>query len=304
MHDSIFIYTKSPSNIHTFNQLFDSLAPSTLAVFKGKKQVADFSSGHRKPGVEDEESPGVPMPDVWDIGIIAPAAKERLDYPTQKPEKLLDRIISASSNEGDLIADFFMGGGTTIAVAEKLNRRWIGSDINLRALQITQERLEQLHQDVKKDFFIYGIPRSSEELRKLVDDNVLGKAKNSRFDFEDVIVKYYLDGVTGNEKKVGDHSIDGRFMFNYKGKMRNGLVQVTTGAGIGHFKSFCAEIAKGTGDLGVYISFEDRLTTGMYREAKQYGKIGHVDKVQILTVEDLVDNGKKFDVPTDGSLTI
>jgi hypothetical protein len=197
-----------------------------------------------------------------------------------------------------------MGGGTTVAVAARLDRQFIGADINYRALQITKERIEKLNKELKKDFFMYGIPRSSEELRKMVNDGILGKEKNSRFAFEDVIVKYYLDGVTGNEKKVGDHSIDGRFLFEYQGRMMNGLVQVTTGAGIGHFKSFCSEIGKGTGDLGVYVCFADKVTKGMYHEAKQYGKLGCVDKIQILTVEDLVDNGKMFETPKVGVLEL
>ena len=237
-----------------------------------------------------------------DIGIISTHNKtERLGYPTQKPEKLLERIILASSNEGDVVADFFMGGGTTIAVANKLNRKFIGSDINYRSLQITQKRLEDLNKQVKNDFFIYGIPRSSKELRKLVDDNVIGKEKNSKFELEDITIKYYLrdHNVIGNKKKVGDNSIDGYFMFSYNNKQRRGLVQVTAGAGINHLKSFCSEIGKGTGELGIYISFEDRITPGMRREVKSYGKLGHVDKIQILSFEDLIDNNKSFEKPTD-----
>ncbi|MCF8019846.1 MAG: site-specific DNA-methyltransferase [Vallitaleaceae bacterium] len=245
---------------------------------------------------------GIPISDLWyDINPVHGQTKEFIGYPTQKPEKLLERIILTSSNEGDLIADFFMGGGTTIAVAFKLNRNFIGSDINDRALQITQERLESLHQTVKQDFFIYGIPRSSEELRKLVDANIIGTGKNSKFELEEVTVKYYLKDhqVVGNKKKVGDNSIDGYFMFSYQGTQRTGLVQVTSGAGIGHMKAFCSEIGKGTGELGIYVTFADRVSPGMFREAKQYGKIGHVDKIQILTFEDLIDNGKTFEKPQD-----
>ena len=192
-----------------------------------------------------------------------------------------------------------MGGGTTIAVANKLNRKFIGSDINYRSLQITQKRLEDLNKQVKNDFFIYGIPRSSKELRKLVDDNVIGKEKNSKFELEDITIKYYLrdHNVIGNKKKVGDNSIDGYFMFSYNNKQRRGLVQVTAGAGINHLKSFCSEIGKGTGELGIYISFEDRITPGMRREVKSYGKLGHVDKIQILSFEDLIDNNKSFEKP-------
>lgn len=320
-HDTIFFYTKtltstfhgarvriSDSTIQVWGKHFDENGQIIYGYMKkhtpGWYKSLMIKGKHNDKDVYLDLNSGVQSSDWWEDIPFLNKQKERIGYPTQKPEKLLERIILASSNEGDLVADFFMGGGTTIAVAEKLNRRWIGSDINHRALQITQERIEQLHQDVKKDFFVYGIPRSSEELRKLVEDNVLGKSKNSRFDFEDVIVKYYLDNVIGNEKKVGDHSIDGYFMFKYNGQMKNGLVQVTTGAGIGHLKSFCSEIGKGTGDLGVYITFKDKVTNGMIREVKSYGKIGHIDKIQILTVEELIDEGKKFEIPVDSGLTI
>lgn len=84
---------------------------------------------------------GVPPRDWWTIPIINKAAAERIYFPTQKPERLLDRIVKASSNEGDLIADFFCGSGTTLAVAEKLGRRWIGADLSKFAIHTTRKRL-------------------------------------------------------------------------------------------------------------------------------------------------------------------
>lgn len=93
----------------------------------------------------DEVEEGRPAPDIW-TGILALQAQsvERLGYETQKPERLLERIIRASSNEGDLVADFFCGSGTTLAVAEKLNRRWIGCDLSKWAIQVTRKRLLQI----------------------------------------------------------------------------------------------------------------------------------------------------------------
>lgn len=86
--------------------------------------------------------PGVPLQSVWtDIPPVQAQSHERLDYATQKPEALLERIIKASSNEGDLIADFFCGSGTTLAVAEKLGRRWIGCDLSRYAIHVTRKRL-------------------------------------------------------------------------------------------------------------------------------------------------------------------
>lgn len=141
MHDVIFWYGKQPGDRHTWNPSFEPLAPSTLATWGTRRQVADFSTGRRRPSQTDEESPGAPMSDVWDIGIVAPIARERLGYPTQKPEQLVRRILEAATRPGDLVADFFCGSGTTLAVAEKLGRRWIGCDRGAAALKTTHARL-------------------------------------------------------------------------------------------------------------------------------------------------------------------
>ena len=143
MHDTLLWYTK-PGGEHVFNKLYEPLADSTLQTWGTKRQVADFSSGYRKPSQTDEETLGAPMSDVWEIGIIAPIAHERLGYDTQKPEALLDRVLCSLSNPGDLIADFFCGSGTTLAVAEKLGRRWIGCDLGRWGIHITRKRLLEL----------------------------------------------------------------------------------------------------------------------------------------------------------------
>jgi len=140
MHDSLLWYVK-PGAEHVFTQLYEELAPSTLETWGTKRQVADFSTGRRKPSQTEEETPGAPMSDVWDIGIIAPISHERVGFATQKPEALLARVITSLSNPGDLVADFFCGSGTTLAVAEKLGRRWIGCDLSRWAIHVTRKRL-------------------------------------------------------------------------------------------------------------------------------------------------------------------
>lgn len=141
MHDVIFWYGRSPGDPHTFHPHYEPLSASTLATFGTKRQVADFSSGRRKPSQTDEETRGAPLSDVWDIGIIAPIARERVGYPTQKPEALLRRILEVASNPGDLVADFFCGSGTTLAVAAKLGRRFVGCDVSASAIHATRKRL-------------------------------------------------------------------------------------------------------------------------------------------------------------------
>ncbi|MEK7763994.1 MAG: site-specific DNA-methyltransferase, partial [Nitrospirota bacterium] len=97
-----------------------------------------------------EESPGVPLQDMWsNVRIIHNQSTERVGYPTQKPEALVERILKASSNEGDLVADFFCGSGTTAAVAEKLGRKWIATDLGKFGIHTTRKRLIQVQRGLK-----------------------------------------------------------------------------------------------------------------------------------------------------------
>lgn len=152
-HDCILFYAARPSNNNrAFNiKEYQPQSEGTLKRWKGKKQRAVFDeTGKRLATNEEEESTGSPLSDVWDISIINPAAVERLDYPTQKPEQLLERIITHSTNEGDLVADFFPGSGTTPAVAEKLGRKWIACDIGRFAVHTTRKRLIQVQREMKE----------------------------------------------------------------------------------------------------------------------------------------------------------
>jgi site-specific DNA-methyltransferase (adenine-specific) len=143
MHDVLLFYAASPDGEHTFHTLYgyEKLAASTLHAFGTKKQRADFSSGRRKPGIENAETEGPPLSDTWEIGVIAPIGHERTGYPTQKPEALLERVIRASSDPGDVVLDPFCGSGTALAVAERLGRKWIGIDVAKMAIDVTRDRL-------------------------------------------------------------------------------------------------------------------------------------------------------------------
>ena len=151
MHDVIFRY--SVDEQVTWNQLYEPLAETTLKADGGKKILNVFDEeGVRKRGTKTgEESPGAPMRDVWDIGILSPTAKERTGYPTQKPLALLDRIIRASSNAGDMVMDPFCGCATTCVAAQNLGRNWIGIDISDVAVNLVTDRLSYTD-DVKNLF--------------------------------------------------------------------------------------------------------------------------------------------------------
>jgi len=140
MHDVILKYSKTENVI--WNQLYEELSESSIRQWKGKVRVDRTSErGTRFSETFDEESPGVQMSDVWEISQITAPFGEYLNFDTQKPEALLKRGILASSNPGDIVADFFCGSGTTLAVAEKLGRRWIGSDLSKFGIQVTRKRL-------------------------------------------------------------------------------------------------------------------------------------------------------------------
>ena len=308
-HDSILFYTKSDK--YTFNVQYKDR--ESVYMDNGRrdgKVHIDEKNGrefiYQYPPNHPSKKRGTKIymqymvRDWWND--IKPIHHNSLDrrYPTQKPVELIDRIIKTSSNENDVVADFYMGGGTTAVSAIKLKRKFICSDINYRSLSIVRERIEELKLIPKKDYFIYGVPQSSVELRELVKANIYGSYKNSLFAFESVIIKCYLIGVQGNSKKVGDSGIDGRFGYLYKKKNYTGYVQVTTSARMNHFKSFCSMVAKGDkGCIGVYVTFEDTLTSGIIKEAKSYGKVFGVDKVQILTVENLIDRGIQYQTPSE-----
>jgi len=147
-HDNILLYAKNLKK-YTFNQLFIPKSEKSSAQGKAWKSVIG-EDGIRRSIQTDEPTKGVPMPDAWEISMINPVGNERVDYPTQKPEKLLERILLASSNPGDLVLDCFCGSGTTLAVAQKLGRRWIGCDINLGAIQTTTKRLNQILEEQKQ----------------------------------------------------------------------------------------------------------------------------------------------------------
>jgi DNA modification methylase len=143
-HDVILTYTKSQKN--TFNVQHVEASESTLKRWGTKKR------GGKDPYnryATDEESPGAIMPDYWEIPLIIGANPERIGYPTQKPQELLRRVIEVGSNEGDVVADFFNGGGTTAAVAQSLNRRWIACDQSRVAVAITADRLTRQVEDTE-----------------------------------------------------------------------------------------------------------------------------------------------------------
>ncbi len=144
-HDVLLRYGRTKDPGPTFNLLYEPLSASTLAKFGTAKQSAQFAQGQRThSATTEEESPGMPLGDVWNIPVIPPRSKERTGYPTQKPEALLERIILLTTNPGDTVLDPCCGSGTTLAVAARLGRNAIGIDMGQEAINTTTNRLNQM----------------------------------------------------------------------------------------------------------------------------------------------------------------
>jgi DNA modification methylase len=145
VHDVLLRYRKSAAVEPRYNAMYEPLAASTLATWGTQKQRAVVKDGRRLRSSKTEEStPGVPMGDVWDIGVIAPVSHERTGYPSQKPEALLERLVRALSSEGDVVLDPYSGSGTTLAVAARLGRVFVGIDESPVAIDTATKRLSEL----------------------------------------------------------------------------------------------------------------------------------------------------------------
>jgi len=172
-HDTIYRYSKSDS--YTYQEDFDTEFEDTIdskrwaSYINENKQITGANmpvqdsrflrylnkwkeQNGREPEKDDVvfEIKGQPVDSVWDMKGLDPKAIEKVGYPTQKPEDFLNRIISTSSNENDIVADFFCGSGTTLAVAEKLNRKWIGSDLGKFAIHTARKRMIGVQRELKK----------------------------------------------------------------------------------------------------------------------------------------------------------
>ena len=153
-HDSIHYYSKKQYPIFNWQDVIVQYSEETVArTGRGAGDSGLYTDDHNaKDKHKNRLHKGGKIPEDWwkDIYRLQGNSIEKIDYPTQKPEALLERIIKASSNEGDIVADFFCGSGTTLAVAEKLGRKWIGSDLGKFAVHTTRKRMIGVQRELKK----------------------------------------------------------------------------------------------------------------------------------------------------------
>ena len=304
LHDVVLFYSKE--NTYTFNQL---LIPYTSGSVARKEQgvLHRFKKGEEPVLVSNREvqSDGVPENDVWQIPFIAPSAKERLGYPTQKPLALLERIIQASSNEGDLVLDPFCGCGTTVDASQHLGRRWIGIDITHIAISLIRRRLQDRYrEDVQ--FEVVGEPKDQGSARAL--------AEQDRYQFQSWALDQ-IDARPAQEVKGADRGIDGITFFCDDGEnIRRAIVQVKSGhVTVGLIRDLVGTLKRENDDkertpIGIFLTLE-QPTKPMIQEAVSGGFYQHpliLDKkflrIQILTVRDLFE-GKNPDLPHSQPLT-
>jgi len=306
-HDVIFRYTKS--GIFLFNA--DSVRIPYSEKFMERRKYAEGKSGiyaEKSSGRDENDtkefSKGKIPPSWWtDIksGGQIPR-KELLGYPTQKPEALLERIIQVSSNEGDLVLDAYCGCGTTVAVAERLKRRWIGIDITYQSISLILKRLEDsFGKKISDSVILDGIPKDMDSATALANK----KDDRLRKEFEKwAVLTYSENRAVINEKKGADKGIDGTAYFMSSPTDTEKMVfQVKSGkvkrSDIAGFRSDADdENAK----IGIFLTLEEptprmreaAMAAGMY-EHPLMGK--SYNRIQIVTIREIIEEKKRLDLP-------
>ena len=245
-----------------------------------------------------DEAKGLPMQDVWtDIEALRSWHRERLNYPTQKPEGLLERIIKASSNEGDLVLDPFCGCGTAIAVAERLKRRWIGIDITHLAITLMRHRLHDTFGPELTPYEVIGDPKDLESAKALAEQN--------RYQFEWWALGLVDARPAQDKRKGADRGVDGyiNFFDDNTGKAKTIIVQVKSG-GVkrGDIATLKGDSEREKAPIGILITLdeptrpmlEEAVTAGSYEPEHFPGY--QYPRLQILTIRELLE-GKEAQYP-------
>ena len=237
---------------------------------------------------------GVSIQDViTDISAISSQAKERLGYPTQKPVALLERIIAASSSEGDVVLDPFCGCGTTLHAAAKLNRRWLGIDVTHLAIGLIQRRLKEAFP--KMPFDVAGVPKDVDGAKTLA---LADKYEFQKWALSMISAQPYKGG-----KKGGDGGVDGYVYFKPEGKKtEKAIVSVKGGVSLNPamVKDLIVTVDQDGAKMGIFLTLEPP-TKGMVTQAAAAGfyktEYGQFPKIQIVTVEQLFQPSSPIQMP-------
>ncbi len=241
-----------------------------------------------------DEQEGTPVDDIWtDIRPIQSQSKEGLGYPTQKPVALLERILSASSNEGDIVLDPFCGCGTTLHAAAKLNRKSIGIDITHLAIGLIQRRLKDSFPTLPLN--IVGVPKDVGGARAL--------ALSDKYEFQKWALSMIEAQPYKGGKKGGDGGVDGYLYFKPDGKKtEKAIVSVKGGTSLNPamIKDLIVTVEQEDAKMGVFLTLEPP-TKGMITQAASAGiyktDYGSFPKIQIITVEQLFEETSPLRMP-------
>ena len=299
-HDVILWYAKNNGN-HYFNP-----DPIRQEYAEATKERFSHYIGNVRGGQDYGEQTLNPIgkhPDdvITHIQPIAPSARARLGYPTQKPEELLANIIASSSQEGDLVLDPFCGCGASIAVAERLNRRWIGIDITHLAVTLIRHRLQTTFQQELKPYTVIGQPQDLESARALA----LESEHDGRYQFEWWALGL-VDARPAQERKKGaDSGIDGyiNFFDDNSGKAKRIVAQVKSGrVNRGQIATLKGDMERERAEIGLFITLnsptrpmqDEAAAAGFY--APEHYPESRYPRVQILTIAELLA-GKRAEYP-------
>lgn len=266
-HDAIFFYSKSKEFTFNPEDIMEPRSDEVLRRIATGSITATRSTGqYRHPS------------DVWKIPAINAMAKERLGYPTQKPEALLEKIIRASSNKEDVVLDAFCGCGTALAVAHKLGRKWIGIDISPSAVALIKNRMSTIFAGEGRDYEVTGMPQKIDDLKSF-----------KPYEFQYWAINE-MHG-TGSPRKSGDMGIDGLSFLEHC------PIQVKQSESIGrnvidNFETALRRYYKTDSKnmRGYIVGFS--FGKGAYEEVARIKKEGI--EIILVTVQDILD--KKYSV--------
>lgn len=278
----------------------------TMAKLDAEGRIDYPADKHKRPQLKRylETSKGILATNIWtDIPPINSQAQERMGYPTQKPEALLERIINASSNEGDTVLDAYCGCGTTVAVAQRLKRNWIGMDITYQSISLILKRLEDsFGETVVKAIRVDGIPFDMESATALAtreDDR-------TRKEFEKwAVLTFTNNRATIRVKKGADKGIDGvlHFSSGLDVSDRRAVLQVKSGnVQRKDIATLHGDMEREEAHVGFLITLEE--PTKPMREEAAHSGVYHdpvhtksINRIQIVTIREILEEGKRFDLP-------
>lgn len=294
-HDTLLFYTKGSD--WTFNVDAVRTPYSQESLDRLKYKAKSFRGAKVYDGYEPNPL-GKHPDDVWDVQPVMPSAKEQLPWPTQKPERLLETVIAASSNPGDVVMDPFCGCGTAIAVAQRLERQWIGIDVAAFATDVIKERLRRTYgEGIDRTYEFIPKPTTAEDARKLKDMPYL---------FQWWAIER-VGAQPAPKRKGADRGIDGRIYFRERdsaGRIEAQQVVISVKAGQtgpAHVRELLGVVKRENAAIGVLITLR-KPTRAMLAEAASVSPYHSstwgesYPKLQVVTVEDLMTS-KPIDYP-------